>query len=149
MYLYEILGRVIAFLFSVILFFLSVFSLFTTLPKLKLYLLVGDYAGVFGYSLGSLLIFSLLFYGAYRSAKYSFKGEVSLKTSEKLLIQENKDSPEIVIKNNNLDGMSDQPWGFWVILKNESDAHWALKISGLLFFFDGSLKSNIYLFCRF
>jgi hypothetical protein len=34
-------------------------------------------------------------------------------------------------------GETDQPWGFWVILRNEADAHWALKVSGLVVFLMG------------
>ena len=42
--------------------------------------------------------------------------------------------------------MSDQPWGFWVILRNKADALWALKMSGLLFFLMGG--SCLLLFAR-
>jgi len=33
---------------------------------------------------------------------------------------------------------TDQPWGFWVIIRNEADAKFAIKMSGLLFFLAGA-----------
>lgn len=35
------------------------------------------------------------------------------------------------------DQLSDQPWGFWVVLRNQADARWAVTMSGLVIFLMG------------
>lgn len=135
MKLLDIVGRVLALLLSIVLLVLALLSILTLLSKLQLYILSGDIAGAVGYSFMRVFIFSILLYLTYKLVKFSFERDTGSTSSNPLPAKKN--ITYYTDDQLNLDHICDQPWGFWVILKNKEDAHWALKVSGLLFFLMG------------